>query len=198
MTQIFVSHSQKDKEIRQNFSDVFAVTGVKSVYMEFEEIEPPAWETIRNKVGESDAVFLLLGSNIRQSIHTQNWVAFEVGMACSMGKDVWIFEHEDADVEFPIPYLTDYGIWHHKNLDHFKYVRKIVEGYANLIKVGKRSKITYDGLRRLKGIPLGKLFMCKHSSCKTSYRLHLLAEACSFRCPSCRKPVEIASASCQV
>jgi len=87
--QIFVSHSQYDKDIRSSFDTVFARTGVKSVCMEFERINQlPAWEPIRNEIKVSETVFLLLGPNIRSSIHTQNWVAFEVGLACAYGKDV--------------------------------------------------------------------------------------------------------------
>jgi len=32
---------------------------------------PPAWQNIRNQVSSSNAVFLLLGPNIRRCIHTR-------------------------------------------------------------------------------------------------------------------------------
>ncbi|MEM2146454.1 MAG: hypothetical protein QW279_13915, partial [Candidatus Jordarchaeaceae archaeon] len=70
MAQIFVSHSQYDKDIRLSFDEIFARTGVKSICMEFEQMYPPAWQNIRNQVSSSDAVFLLLGPNIRRCIHT--------------------------------------------------------------------------------------------------------------------------------
>jgi len=38
--QIFVSHSQYDKDIRLPFSEIFAVAGVIPKYMEFEKIYP--------------------------------------------------------------------------------------------------------------------------------------------------------------
>lgn len=120
---IFVSHSQNGKEIRFSFDSVFARTGVISKCMEFENIiNPPAWEEIKNQITTSEAVFLLLGPNIRSSIHTQNWVAFETGLVCAMGKEVWVFEQYGSNIEFPIPYLTDYLIYNLENRNHFNYV----------------------------------------------------------------------------
>ena len=103
MVQIFVSHSQHDKDIRASFDTVFARTGVKSVCMEFEQMRSPKWHEIMNTVNASQAVFLLLGPNVRISIHTQNWIAFEVGLSCAFKKEVWVFEQEGANIEFPIP-----------------------------------------------------------------------------------------------
>ena len=106
MAQIFVSHSQYDKDIRASFDAIFARTGVKSVCMEFEQIYPPAWQEIKNAITASETVFLLLGPKIRKSIYTQNWIAFEVGLSCAFGKRVWVFEQMDSKIDFPIPYVT--------------------------------------------------------------------------------------------
>lgn len=130
--QIFVSHSQYDREIRRNFSEVFAVAGIKPKYMEFEQISP-AWREIKEEVKKSEAVFLLLGPNIRRSYYTENWVAFEVGLACAYGKEVWVFEPTNSTIDFPIPYVTDYLLYDLDNKDHFIYVKQCMESYKKVV-----------------------------------------------------------------
>lgn len=76
--QIFVSHSQHDKDIRMAFSEIFALAGIKPKYMEFENFYPPAWSEIKEQIKKSEAVFLLLGPNIKKSYYTENWVAFQL------------------------------------------------------------------------------------------------------------------------
>lgn len=183
MPQIFVSHSQNDKDIRSSFDTVFARTGVKSVCMEFENIYPPAWEEIKNQITASETVFLLLGSNIRSSIHTQNWVAFETGLACAIGKEIWVFEQYGSNIEFPIPYLTDYMIYNLENKNHFEYIRRIIEGY------GKPISILPLGVdhRTKRNIPTGILMECFYRNCKSKYFLHSHVE--TFNCPSCRQQI---------
>jgi len=183
--QIFVSHSQYDKDIRASFDTVFARTGVKSVCMEFEQISQlPAWQPIKNEIKASETVFLLLGPNIRSSIHTQNWVAFEVGLACAYGKDVWVFEQDNSHIEFPIPYLTDYMIYNLEDPNHFDYVRSIIEGYANPTYV---LPLNVDS-RTKRNIPKGILVTCQHQNCGSHYSLH--TDVKSFSCPSCRQQIE--------
>lgn len=172
-------------DIRTSFDTIFARTDVKSVCMEFEEIYPPAWQRIKSEISASASVFLLLGPNIRSSIHTQNWVAFEVGLACAFGKEVWVFEQADSYVEFPIPYLTDYMIYDLGDKAHLEYVRKIIDGY------GRPLYILPLGVdhRTKREIPTGTLVECGNEKCKSSYLLH--TDVKSFNCPSCRHSVEI-------
>jgi len=181
MAQIFVSHSQYDEEIRASFDTVFARTSVKSLCMEFEQIYPPAWQRIKNEISASDTVFLLLGSNVRSSIHTQNWIAFEAGLACAFGKELWVFEQHGAYIEFPVPYLTDYMIYDLEDSNHFDYVRSIIEGYGKTLYV---FPLGVDH-RTKRNIPTGKIFMCRHKNCRSRYFLHTDVE--SFNCPSCRQ-----------
>jgi len=183
--QIFVSHSQYDRDIRTSFDTVFARTGVKSVCMEFERISQlPAWEPIRNQIKTSETVFLLLGPNVRSSIHTQNWVAFEVGLACAYGKDVWVFEQTDSAIEFLIPYLTDYMIYNLEDQNHFDYVRGIIEAYANPIYL---LPLGVDN-RTKRQIPKGLPTTCPYPNCGARYSIH--TDVPSFICPSCRQPIQ--------
>lgn len=182
MPQIFVSHSQYDNDIRASFDTVFARTGVKSKCMEFEQIYPPAWQEIKNQITASEAVFLLLGPNIRISTHTQNWVAFEVGLACALGKDVWVFEQYGSCIEFPIPYLTDYSLYDFRDPSHFKYTRGIIEGYGKPLSI-----FPLGDPRTKRNISRGIPVECTYENCKSKYFLHTNIE--SFNCPSCRQPL---------
>lgn len=184
MYQIFVSHSKYDQDILASFDRVFARTGVISKCMEFEEMSSPEWQEIQNAVHNSEAVFLLLGQNVTRSIFTQNWIAFEVGLACAYNKRVWVFEQPFSNIPFPIPYLTDYMIYDLQDISHFNYVRGIIEAY--------RVPDTLFVKRRL---PEGVLIKCNY--CYSQYSLHYTISTeglllntrpmSSFHCPSCRR-----------
>ncbi len=185
--QIFVSHSQYDGEIRRNFSEVFAVAGIRAKYMEFEQ-EPPAWREIKEQVRASEAVFLLLGPNIRRSYYTENWVAFEVGLACAFGKEVWVFEPEGLSVSFPVPYATDYLCYNFETKDHFNYVKKCIESYKSadsIFPIGVES-------RKKKGVPNGFDVTCQNPNCKLHFHLHKVQMPGAlvwYVCPACRQPI---------
>jgi len=179
MAKVFVSHSQHDRDIRAAFDSVFARTNVLSVCMEFEETAN--WQTIMNEVKSSIAVFLLLGHNIRGSIYTQNWIAFEVGLACASDKDVWVFEQEGTTVDFPIPYLTDYMVYNLNERSHFDYVRSIIERYGQLLPL----TIGRQLYRESRGVPKGIPIIC--DACSMQFSLH--TNITNILCPFCRKVV---------
>lgn len=183
MVHIFVSHSQHDKDIRGSFDAVFARTGVKSKCMEFERISPPAWQEIKNAIFASETVFLLLGPNIQSSAHTQDWIAFEVGLACAFGKEVWVFEQFGSQIQFPIPYLTDYMLYNLEDQNHFNFVRNIIEGYARPLTV---FPLGADH-RTKRNIPRGIPIKCAYNNCGSIYLLH--TDVADFYCPSCRQPL---------
>jgi len=172
--QIFVSHSKNDWDIRASFDTIFARTSVKSVCMEFERIGPPEWLVIKNAIGASETVFLLLGPKIKKSNYTQNWIAFEVGLSCALGKRVWVFEQMHSKIDFPIPYVTDYMMYSRDDNIHFDYVKAIIEGYEENAK----------GLQPEIKIPQGLVEECRH--CHSVYSLHQTVGA--HYCPVCREP----------
>ena len=181
MVQIFVSHSQYDKDIRVSFSEIFAISGVVPKYMEFEKIYPPAWAEIREQIRSSEAVFLLLGPNIQKSLFTENWVAFEVGLSCAFGKDVWVFEPMDSHIDFPIPYVSDYMLYDLQIQEHFDYVRSIMEGYKQPLAL---FPINVDA-RTKRNIPTGTTTNCTHDNCLSKFQLH--TDVTSLYCPICRQ-----------
>ena len=71
MAQIFVSHSQADRDIKAFFERAFAITKVRAVFVEYESYEPPAGPYIQGQINGSSAMFLLLGPNVERLAHTK-------------------------------------------------------------------------------------------------------------------------------
>lgn len=163
-SQIFVSHSKRDTKIRTFFDQIFARTGVKSECMEFEDMPPPHWNEIDKQIQDSLATFLVLGPNVKNSDHTQNWIAFEVGLSCAHKKHVWVFEQMDSKINFPIPYVTDYMPYILDGMS-FNYIRGIIESHRD----GK--------------IPVGLETKCWN--CHSVFSKHHIIGA--YYCPVCRK-----------
>ena len=83
--------------------------------MEFENLHGLyAGIEISNSIGAQNTkgLIVLLGENIHSSpgspVHTQNWVNFEVGVAAGYKKPVLVFEEYGHDINFSIPYVSDY------------------------------------------------------------------------------------------
>jgi hypothetical protein len=111
MDQIFISHSSKDRQIVGYFVGKFDDTGVKPVLMEVEKWSisaKPNWLWIRDEIKKSRALFLLLTKNIIRKLHTQNWVAFEIGLASMCIPSIPVFVFREENVNFPVPYLNHY------------------------------------------------------------------------------------------
>jgi hypothetical protein len=170
--QIFVSHSRRDTKILDFFDRAFARTGVISKCMEFEEMQPPQWNEIDKQVETSIATFLLLGPNVKNSDHTRNWIAFEVGLSCAYKKRVWVFEEMDSKINFPIPYVTDYMPYVLNERISFDYIREILEGYRD----------DYYQVNNGKRIPIGLETICWN--CRAVFYTHQTIGA--HYCPVCR------------
>ena len=65
----------------------------------------------------SRALFLLVGPELVKAQKqvsedwkfTQNWIAYEVGLACALGIDVWVVCN-NVEINFPVPYLNNLTI----------------------------------------------------------------------------------------
>lgn len=170
--QIFISHSRFDTDILIPFDEIFAGTNVRRIRVEFESYELPPWIFIRDSILRSSAVFLLLGPNVNQSPYTQNWISYEVGLACGLNKPVWVFERIDQPINFPIPFLNHYMLYNPDIPEHSDYIRNIINGYLALLPTH----------------PMGTPIECGTSNCGIRFNLHTLVER--FYCPSCRGDLE--------
>lgn len=182
---LFMSHTKLDKKFCDKFDNVVARVGVKVFRSEFETIEPPAWKTIKEQIEASRAVFLLVGKKLVEAQamsstsekmrnewkHTQNWIAYEVGLACEKGIDVWVM-CDGVKINFPVPYLNNYAIHGIKTKDQFDFARSVLEDY-----------------RRGESYPLGmsdRDISCPHQKCKAEFNLHsVILEKGEVVCPTC-------------
>jgi hypothetical protein len=95
----------------QFFRSLFDDTNVKPVFMEFEKWSRnynPNWFWIKKEIQKSKALIVILTKNITMRTQTQNWVAFEIGVAASCKPSLPIFVFREENVDFPVPYLTWY------------------------------------------------------------------------------------------
>lgn len=177
VAKVFISHSRADKEMRDYFLKIFGLAGVEATAVEFENFPPPPWRYIKNEMLISDALFLLLGPNvIDRGIFTQNWISFEIGLACELGKEVWVFEQYDIPVHFPIPYLDNYVLYDPGIGNHLDYIRSIVQAYK-IFPILRTFPNIYTNLT------------CPNEKCGVEF--NLCTEIKRFDCPSCRKPIVI-------
>ncbi len=181
--QVFVSHTQKDVEFCDIFDRACARVGIKAFRSEFEKIELPAWQTIRDAIRSSCALFLLVGNELvkAQALHdhswehTQNWIAYETGVACERGLDVWVI-CDDTIINFPVPYLNNYLTVSLRNKQSFDYFVAILRKYDTGLKT------TFPGDK--------SVTQCPHADCKAIYNLSVRLEAGSgVVCPQCLRPI---------
>jgi len=177
--QVFVSHTQRDVEFCDIFDRACARVGIKAFRSEFESIILPAWSTILSAIRNSQALFLLVGKELvqAQSLHnpiweyTQNWISYEIGVACDRGIDVWVI-CDDVAINFPVPYLNNYltiSLRHKNSFDYFVGVlRKYAEGV----------KTTFPEPKHL--------VRCGYDDCKGIYNLQVrLRLGEGIICPQC-------------
>ena len=183
MKQIFLSHTKKDKEFCDTFDNVCAREGIKCFRSEYEKIPRPAWKTIREAMKKSFAMFFLVGQELAKSQdsndpewrYTQNWIAYEIGLACQMGIDVWVI-CDDVLINFPIPYFNNYLTVSLRHRPTFDYLREILEEYK------KGRTFPYPYIDDLGNYDVS----CPNDDCKIEFNLHMsLQPGEKIRCPQC-------------
>jgi hypothetical protein len=180
---IFLSHSKHDREILNFFMASFGlVDGIVPQVIEFEELQAPPWAYIRDEMMKSKAIFILLGENVvKTNIHTQNWISFEVGLACALNKEVWVFEQINVDVHFPIPYLHYYFQYDPSNDNTMKKIREIIKIYSD---IPEGEQFSTDGI----------ILTCPADSCRVEFRIPLfegrLVLPSIISCPACRRKIK--------
>jgi len=204
MAQIFVSHSSKDRDLVNFFSNCKSSTKVRFIYEEFEKMVSgnisPA--KIRGDIDQSNAVFMVPSLNVQNTQHTRDWVLAEVGVANK--KDIWVFERasELGQISVVIPFVRHYVLYEPSDA-WIPYIRSIVESYDNshvlptIALCGGLGALTgkpnWVAAGLLVGVaaamictprrPQGIQTIC--ANCKSSYNVHLPDQWVDFRCPIC-------------
>jgi len=220
MAQIFVSHSKKDKDLVDFFSNAFAGTKVKAIFEEFEkiltgQITP---SKVAQDIENSNALFVILSQNVRDIPHTRDWVVWETGVA--KNKDIWVFEPflQFGKISIVIPCLRHYGIFYINN-SWLGYIRRIIESYddshtfATVLVTGvvgagigaalaDKDKVGGAVLGGVGGMVVGGLISDKSrerpiglsvtcDKCHSTYNIHISQGMKIFRCPVCDSYLEI-------
>jgi len=186
----FLSHSRKDLEFVNRIYKVCNRAGIKPNIAEFEELE--TGKLTANEIGymiqRSRYFLLFLTQNVINNIHTQNWVAFELGCAYgaktrppALFKDIYVFEPYQQ-VMFPIPYLDYYLLFDPVEEPHWDFIEQILSA---------------EGIYWRKLFPLlwgqrpsderGLKTYCEE--CKSEYTF--LSRYKEFHCPTCRRRVRL-------
>jgi len=89
MDSVFITHSRHDAPILSHIEELIRIVGVSPIFYQYEPSHTStAWEEIREDIKISHALFVVLSNNLSSSAHTQNWVGWEVGVACAFNKRV--------------------------------------------------------------------------------------------------------------
>lgn len=189
MPKVFISHSKYDREYCNSFDSACARAGLQSFRSEFENIETPPWTTINREINQSSALFLLIGnkfteiqknlpntSEYKSWVFTQNWIAYEIGVAAQKGIEVWVL-CQHPDIHFPVPYLTNLYFWEGNLTDPTQ--RELIfflETYKN------NRYILFDKKMR---------HTCSNPSCRITFNIiQSLAKGAEIKCPSCLQITE--------
>lgn len=177
---VFISHSKDDPRLGF-FHKVFSGLDTKAIWAQFERIETPAHESIKNLVNSSDALFVLLSNQLVDIAkrHTANWVSFEIGLAANYRSqyvipmllqnriDVYVFEPIDERIDFAVPYCI-YYMQYCDSMEDLQFLRELIELAPN----------------HNKGLQIN----CPYDDCKVQFKL--LTDIDSFPCPTCRKDIQ--------
>lgn len=159
---------------------MFSGLHTKAVWMEFENIQPPAYQSIKNLVNGSNALFVLLSPQLLEldRRYTANWVAFEIGLAANWRShflipritqdriDVYVFEPLDEPIDFPIPYCT-YYMPYDGSSEELTFLKELIQ----------------DAPYHNRGIPV----KCPYDNCKIEFKL--LKDIEHIVCPTCRQGI---------
>jgi hypothetical protein len=176
--QVFISHTKDDVEFCDRFDRACARVGLRAFRSEFETIEIPQWKTIKEAMDKSVAMFLLVGKQLvahQASLspdwkYTQNWIAYETGLACQKGIDVWVI-CDNVDINFPVPYFNNYAVY-----GKFEFLKDTLTSYND----GE----TYHVPTWNRGT------LCPYEDCGIKFNLHsTLPVNTTIKCPQCLRDI---------
>jgi len=134
---VFLSHTKLDSAFCDRFDNICANVGIRRFRSEFAYIDKPSWRTIKEQLGNSVALFLLVGKKlVEQQANpfnpdwkfTQNWISYEVGIAHQRNIDVWVI-CDSVEINFPVPYFNNYKPDGLEPPDAMEYIEGVLHMY---------------------------------------------------------------------
>lgn len=147
MAQIFISHSQRDEDIKDLFLRAFRGTGVTDIYQEYEDAPPTGVtaEIIERNIEASSALFVLLSERVQGLQHTRDWILFECGLA--KNKSIWVFEPYELYGRITVTMLRFNHYVRFRNDSVFRqYIHSIIASYNDGPMWGKLGSTALGGL----------------------------------------------------
>ena len=184
--QIFLSHTRQDIEFVNIVSRSCTDAGLFPYRAEFNDLERPEWKSIKKEMQKSCALILVGGRKLVDSQnkhdnswhYTQNWIAYEIGLAHQLGIDVWVV-CDNLDINFPVPYLNNYFVNNLKNAEIYRYFVDKLKFYVDY---PRQPFPLISGTKRY-------LMECPY--CGNVYNLHLdVKESETIICPTCLQKIE--------
>ncbi len=182
--QIFVALTRQDKETLKHFETVAKKEVVTLYLQEFEaQKTPPVWQTMRDALAASKAMFLLVGPQLVEAkkkdgaewSNIQGWLNYELGIAATLNLDVWVICDNKVAINFSVLFLNNYSLGIETKANG--YEAKVLRSYNE----GAKFEFGYSPARR---------FFCPNKLCGAKYNLHnVLLQGESVVCPTCLKPV---------
>jgi hypothetical protein len=107
---------------------------------------------------------------------TQNWIAYEVGLACQLGIDVWVL-CDNVKINFPVPYLNNYS------------TSGLKEGAVDWKRTVLRRYV--EGRTFPFGYYKSKKFSCPHEGCGAQFNFHTkIKKGKTSVCPTCLRTLD--------
>ncbi len=182
--QVFVSLSRLDKETSKRFDTIASKEDLTVLKQEYEaQKNPPAWQSVREALAASKALFLLVGPKLvevkkgggAEWSQIQSWMWYELGIAVALNLDVWVICDNKVTINFTVPYLNNYSLGIETKANG--YEAKVLRSYGE----GAKFEFGYSQSRR---------FFCPNKACGARYNLHnVLLKGESIFCPTCLKPI---------
>jgi hypothetical protein len=218
MSQIFISHSQRDEQAKNFFYRAFSGTAVRPIWMEYEGAPTKTIdEEIERKIQASNAVFFLLSETVENILFTRDWMLWENGKVAD--KDIWLFEPEESlgKVTVLLPRFR-HVVRYQRTKSCRDYVNSIVKSFDDSSVLGWAGAGASIGAllsteERGGGAIVGGLFGAIAESigrskaptgtpvtclkCAYSYGVHLPSSTREFRCARCNNRMELISPQLQ-
>ena len=135
---------------------------------------------------QSIALFLLVGKELVEAQsqlkddwkYTQNWIAYEIGLAFALNIDVWVI-CDSIGINFPVPYLNNYEV-HGFNMENEEQ-REFIYTILNEYKRNKRYFLDRNSEFYMK---------CPHKTCGSEFNFYsILGKGSKVPCPTCLRPI---------
>lgn len=187
-------------------------TKVEAKYEEIEAIVAGGRSAaqIAADIAQSNAVFILLGENVEQLKHTQNWVTWESGVGAAVNKEIWVFEafEDSARLSVAIPHVNHHVCFAYAD-PWLAYIRAIVSSFDDSHILPALSAGIAGGVATenpAAGILIGGLgwlflaankqppvqgFPIRCLNCNSIYRIHREPAWNTMRCPVCNTQLQL-------